>query len=431
MATLREDNGDARANSGTQYALSVGDEFHGKLNPVNDTDWLRVELTAGTIYDIILNGVNSARLTILDARGNEVANGIGNLDFTKIRIFSPDTSGTYYISIGSDNTDHTADYEISLDENPITTVSHGVIADYMSSPQPHNQAFDVESGGVLSADITALNEAGRQLARWALKAWTGVSGIRFEFVNDNAHISFDDNEDMTDFASASISISEDFIVAVRINVPASWITGNEARMDSYVFYTYLHEIGHALGLGHPGPYDASFPALIDKIFLNDTWQTTVMSYFDQDHDQFVDASFAYPVTPMVADIIAVRNLYGVPADVNAGDTVYGYGSNLEGYLGELFGLWSDEGDVSFENPVTLTLYDSGGIDTLDLRTDTTDQKVDLRPEGFSDVFGLAGNLIIAQDTLIENFIAGSGDDVVTGNDAANHLQGRDGTETTT
>ena len=71
MATLREDNGDARANSGTQYALSVGDEFHGKLNPVSDTDWLRVELTAGTIYDIILNGVNSARLTILDARGNE------------------------------------------------------------------------------------------------------------------------------------------------------------------------------------------------------------------------------------------------------------------------------------------------------------------------------------------------------------------------
>ena len=107
-----------------------------------------------------------------------VAIGIGNFDFTKIRIFSPETSGTYYISIGSNDTDHTADYQVTFDENPIATVSHDVIADYMSSRQPHNQAFDVKTGGVLSADITALNEAGQQLARWALEAWTGVTGIR-------------------------------------------------------------------------------------------------------------------------------------------------------------------------------------------------------------------------------------------------------------
>ena len=253
-------------------------------------------------------------------------------------------------------------------------------------------------------------------------------GSGFEFVSEDAHITFDDNQDMADFASASRSTSEGFIVYAHINVPANWITGDEARMDSYVFHTYLHEIGHALGLDHPGPYDASFPALIDKIFLNDTWQTTVMSYFSQDYDQFVDASFAYTVTPMVADIIAVRNLYGVPADVNAGDTVYGYGSNLEGYLGELFGLWSDEGDVSFENPVTSDTirqqrYRRPGPAHRHHRS-----KVDLRPEGFSDVFGLVGNLVIAQDTLIENFIAGSGNDTVTGNDAANHLQGRDGND---
>ncbi len=429
MAKLRENNGDAQGNSGTQYTVSVGDEFHGKLNPVSDTDWLRVELTAGTIYDIILNGVYSAQLTILDARGNEIANGISNFDFTKIRIFSPDTSGTYYISIGSSNTDHTADYQISLDENPITTVSHDVIADYISSRRPHTQAFGLETGGVLTVDITDLNEAGQQLARWALEAWAGVTGIEFEFVNDDdAHITFDDNQDRPDVATAERSTSEGFIVSAHINVPASWITGNEARIDSHVFYAYLHEIGHALGLDHPGPYSEFFRPLIDKIFLNDTWQTTVMSYFRQDHDKFVDASFAYPVTPMVADIIAIQDLYGVPVDINPGDTVYGYGSNVEGYLGELFERWTGEGGVSFGNPVTLTLHDSGGIDTLDLRTDTTDQQIDLRPEGFSDVFGLAGNLIIAQDTLIENYIAGSGNDAVTGNDAANYLQGRDGND---
>ena len=79
-------------------------------------------------------------------------------------------------------------------------------------------------------------------------------------------------------------------------------------------------------------------------------------------------------------------------------------------------------------PAALTLIDNGGNDTLDLRTDTADQRVDLHPEGISDVYGLAGNLVIARDTVIENYIAGAGDDVVTGNSAANSLEGRNGND---
>ena len=86
-----------------------------------------------------------------------------------------------------------------------------------------------------------------------------------------------------------------------------------------------------------------------------------MSYFDQEHDDFVDADFAFPVTPMVADIIAIQSLYGVPVDVNPGDTVYGYGSNVEGYLGKLFELWSGEGELIFRQ--------SGHIDALRQRRD--------------------------------------------------------------
>ena len=83
---------------------------------------------------------------------------------------------------------------------------------------------------------------------------------------------------------------------------------------------------------------------------------------------------------------------------------------------------------SLTNPTTFTIYDNGGNDTLDLRTDTKDQRVYLRPEGISDVYGLAGNLVIARDTVIENFIAGSGNDLVAGNAVANYINGRDGND---
>ena len=428
MAVIRENRGDARATAETQYSLPVGAEFRGSLSPHGDTDWVRVELTAGTIYDILLDGVESAQLVLLDAEGNEVAYGSNFSSFTKLKIFSPAVSGTYYISIDSSAEDNTADYEVSLEENPITTVSYDEIADYISSRRSDIQGFDVDPGGMLTANITALNEAGRQLARWALEAWTNVSGIRFEFVDDDsAHIRFDDNQDTPELAAyASRSISNGFIVSARVNIPTELLDRYGTGMDDRSFYLYLHEIGHALGLNHSGPYDVSSPSSIDKIFLNDTYQTTVMSYFRQNHDDFVDASFAYPVTPMIADIIAIRKFYGEPVDINTGDTVYGYGSNVDGYLGEFFTRWTGEEDNPFDGPVTLTLYDKDGNDTLDLHTDTTDQRVDLRPEGISDVYGLVGNLIIARDTLIENFVAGSGDDLVLGNEVANLLEGRGG-----
>ena len=69
---MRENAADATSNSGTQYTLSVNSVFQGSLDPANDKDWVRVELTAGKTYLIRLTGVDTAHLNIFDAEENFV-----------------------------------------------------------------------------------------------------------------------------------------------------------------------------------------------------------------------------------------------------------------------------------------------------------------------------------------------------------------------
>lgn len=283
------------------------------------------------------------------------------------------------------------------------------------------RAFNVQAGGSLTADITKLTPAGQQLARWALEAWTNVSGIRFQLVNDeNADITFDDDEEGASAYSTYSYSDQAVIISSHINVGTEVLEEAGTGMDSGTFVAYIHEIGHALGLGHAGPYPYNTaPVFADHtVFRHDSTQTTAMTYFYQDENPNTDASFAFPVTPMIADIIAIHALYGTPTSVNTGDTRYGPDSNADGYLSELFTKWTSG---KFEESVALTLYDNSGNDTLDLSADTKDQYVDLRPEGISNVYGLKGNLIIARDTLVENFSAGAGNDQIIGNAAANHL----------
>ena len=167
------------------------------------------------------------------------------------------------------------------------------------------------------------------------------------------------------------------------------------------------------------------------MFANDSYHTTVMSYFPQsDNPNIVQTiTTASPDTPQIADIIAIQLLYGKPAGANEGDTTYGVGANTGTYLDEVFAEWTSPTDRDTGH--TVTIYDTHGFDTLDYSTDDTNQRIDLNPEGVSDVFTNAslGTLIIARDTIIERYVAGSGDDNVTGNIADNVLEGRDGDDT--
>src|SRR6185437_3805903 len=182
------------------------------------------------------------------------------------------------------------------------------------------------------------------------------------------------------------------------------------------YQTYIHEIGHALGLGHQGPYNGSAVYSSNALYADDTWQYSIMSYFSENN--YSGSTYRYVVSPQMADIYAVGQIYGAATTTRAGDTVYGFHSNA----GAVFDF------TTYTRAPALTIYDSGGNDTLDCSGYSAAQTIDLHAGAFSSVGGLVNNIGIASYTTIENAIGGSGNDTLIANDGGCTLSGGAGND---
>jgi hypothetical protein len=175
---------------------------------------------------------------------------------------------------------------------------------------------------------------------------------------------------------------------------------NAPVIGNYAWSTFMHELGHAMGLKHG--QETSFAGALPTAYNSHEYSLmTYMSYVGSSGSFYTNASDGGPQTYMQADIGALQTLYGANFAFNNTASTYTFSTTT----GETFINGVGQGDPN-GNTIFRTVWDGGGLDTYDFSNFTTTLKVNLEPGEYSD--------LAAGRTVYHAYLGGSSNDLNAG-----------------
>lgn len=317
--------------------------------------------------------------------------------------------------------------KITFDEKGVSeTWPSGVVTYSIGTGTPTNLSEPL----AVAAGYTAISDKQLATAKLSFQLWADlVKNIALTELtgagSTGANITFSyTNTGSSTFSQSSVAnslVKEQTLVADQIWLTTNWVSNSDAGMEmgAYGLTTMIHEIGHGLGLNHPGNYNATDDGPQptydkDAVFAQDNRKDTLMSYFwayDPGRGWVVTESKTslYPQTPMLYDIATIQHKYGANMSTRADDTVYGFNCSLASSNPEK-AIY----DFSQNTKPIFAIWDGGGNNTLDCSAYSGAQTIKLTPGEYSSVLGLTENVTIAFGAKIQNAIGGSGNDNLIG-----------------
>ena len=296
---------------------------------------------------------------------------------------------------------------VDRDQSLLDEAAYGYV--YSGGDQPINVVYNNEIGNFTDIQKDAI--------RTAFSEYEKYLDIKFvEVVEENSTVGT---------IRVGLSLTElDDIVAFALQPGSYWSSSGDIWLfkdaandnltpgESWYYYAFLHELGHALGLKHPHEAMRSNELILSAEL--DAVNYTLMSYNEPEWGWYYhrhEAIWTISNGPQVLDILSLQYIYGANEDFNSENTVYEFSPGLA---------------------ASFTIWDGGGIDIFDFSLMEIGLNVSLKPGSYSTVpvrhWHPTDNIGIAYETIIENAIGSKADDTIIGNDYDNFISGHTGND---